>query len=625
MDGLDPADPGWIGGYRLLGRLGEGGMGRVYLARSERGRTVAVKVVKEELARKPDFRRRFAQEVKAAQRVGGDWTAPVLDADTEAPTPWVATGYVAGPSLAEVVDKQYGPLPPKSVRALAIGLIRALQAIHGAGLVHRDLKPSNVLVTIDGPRVIDFGIARALDTAVQSADGLTKPGALVGSPGFMAPEQVRGERVTFASDVFCLGAVLAYTATGRLPFGTAEGGIHSLLFRIAEEEADLEGVPEAWQGLIAACLAKDPAQRPSLDTLLASAEEVPGAPVGRGGRGGAWLPGEVLAELGRHAVRLLDSEDPQGPAPASGPASGASASVRISSPAPASGPIPVSSPVPGFGPPLAYSPTAPSWQSPQPGSPHPHSPLPGSLHPQSPFPGGLHPHSPPPGHLQAPHFSAPAYGSRLPTPRSTRGLSIALALLLALFVVPLLLRIAVLGVAYSRLSAAASTSATDLIEDYKYLSVASLGTEVLTVFVGIPVVIVWAFWFQRSRGNAEAFAPGHIRHASGMAAGSWFIPVVNFYMPKQIGNDIWTATTGRPAGAGRWLLHTWWWFWLAYFLAYANDSWASWYDRDLAVAATDTIVTSQAANVIGVVTAVLAIFFVRRLTNLQQARIAGGA
>ncbi|MFC8666032.1 protein kinase [Streptomyces sp. NPDC057199] len=631
MDGLDPADPGWIGGYRLLGRLGEGGMGRVYLARSERGRTVAVKVVKEELARKPDFRRRFAQEVKAAQRVGGDWTAPVLDADTEAPTPWVATGYVAGPSLAEVVDKQYGPLPPQSVRALAIGLIRALQAIHGAGLVHRDLKPSNVLVTIDGPRVIDFGIARALDTAVQSADGLTKPGALVGSPGFMAPEQVRGERVTFASDVFCLGAVLAYTATGRLPFGTADGGIHSLLFRIAEEEADLEDIPEAWQGLIAACLAKDPAQRPSLDTLLASAEGMPGAPVGRDGRGGAWLPGEVLAELGRHAVRLLDSEDPQGPAPTPSPVPGASASARIpspapaSNPAPASSPIPVSSPVPGFGPPLAYSPTAPSWQSPQPGSQHPHSPLPGSLHPQGPLPGGLHPHSPPPGHLQAPHFSAPAYGSRLPTPRSTRGLSIALALLLALFVVPLLLRIAVLGVAYSRLSAAASTSATDLIKDYKYLSVASLGTEVLTVFVGIAVVIVWAFWFQRSRLNAEAFAPGHIRHASGMAAGSWFIPVVNFYMPKQIGNDIWTATTGRPSGAGRWLLHTWWWFWLAYFLAYANDSWASWYDRDLAVAATDTIVTSQAANVLGIVTAVLAILFVRRLTNLQRARMAGGA
>ncbi|NGO13982.1 serine/threonine protein kinase, partial [Streptomyces sp. HC44] len=347
MNGLDPADPGWIGGYRLLGRLGEGGMGRVYLARSERGRTVAVKVVQEELARRPDFRRRFAQEVKAARRVGGEWTAPVLDADTEAPTPWVATGYVAGPSLAEVVDTQYGPLPPKSLRALAIGLIRALQAIHGAGLVHRDLKPSNVLVTIDGPRVIDFGIARALDTAVQSADGLTRPGALVGSPGFMAPEQVRGERVMFASDVFCLGAVLAYSATGRLPFGTAEGGIHSLLFRIAEEEADLTGIPEPWQGLIAACLTKDPAGRPSLDTLLASVEGSEGKAEGTGG---AWLPGEVLAELGRHAVRLLDSEDPEG----------RTLAERATDHGPS--PAPAPSPVPGFGPPLPYSPTAPSWQ-----------------------------------------------------------------------------------------------------------------------------------------------------------------------------------------------------------------------------------------------------------------------
>lgn len=202
MDGLIPGDPERIGRYRLLGRLGEGGMGRVYLARSDRGRTVAVKTVREELARMPDFRRRFSQEVKAAQRVGGEWTAPVLDADTEASTPWVATGYVAGPSLAEVVDRQYGPLPPSTLRVLAAGLVRALQAIHAAGLVHRDLKPSNVLVTIDGPRVIDFGIARALDVSTQSAEGLTAAGAVVGSPGFMSPEQVRGEKVSYASDVF---------------------------------------------------------------------------------------------------------------------------------------------------------------------------------------------------------------------------------------------------------------------------------------------------------------------------------------------------------------------------------------------------------------------------------------
>ncbi|MBR7676182.1 serine/threonine protein kinase, partial [Streptomyces daliensis] len=157
MKRLSTEDPRWIGGYRLLGRLGEGGMGLVYLARSERGRTVAVKVVQSELARQPDFRRRFALEIAAARRVGGTWTAPVLDADTEADTPWVATGYVAGPSLTEVVDEHYGPLPEHSVTALASGLVQALRAVHDAGLIHRDLKPSNVLITIDGPRVIDFG------------------------------------------------------------------------------------------------------------------------------------------------------------------------------------------------------------------------------------------------------------------------------------------------------------------------------------------------------------------------------------------------------------------------------------------------------------------------------------
>ncbi|MFC8197313.1 protein kinase [Streptomyces sp. NPDC057298] len=618
MDGLEPADPGWIGGYRLLGRLGEGGMGRVYLARSERGRTVAVKVVQAELASRPDFRRRFAQEVKAAQRVGGEWTAPVLDADTDAPTPWVATGYVAGPSLAEVVDEQYGPLPPKTLRALTIGLVHALRAIHGAGLVHRDLKPSNVLVTIDGPRVIDFGIARALDSAVQSADGLTKPGALVGSPGFMAPEQVRGERVTFASDVFCLGAVLAYAATGRLPFGSMEGGIHSLLFRIAQEEPNLEGIPEPWHGLVAACLAKDPGQRPSLDTLLKRAEEAEGGATdgGRTAAGGAWLPGAVLAELGRHAVRLLDSEDPEshslaGRAAAPGPGPGP---VQAASPLQGAIPSPAS-PVPGFGPPIPYAPATPSWQSPPPDGAHPYRTAPADLHPHSPLPGAVQP----------PHLSSPVFAGSPLTPRPTRGLSIALALLLGLFVVPLLLRSYVLATAFSRLSAADSTSDTDLIQDYELLSTASLATEVLGVLVGIPVVIVWAFWFQRTRTNAELFAPGRVRYAMGLAAGSWFIPVVNLYMPKQIGNDIWTATTGTPKGAGRWLLHTWWWVWIAFFVAYANDSTASWYDRGLAVAATDTIVTSQAANALGVVAAVLTVVFVRRLTSLQQNRINGAS
>ncbi|MEU3443995.1 protein kinase, partial [Streptomyces griseoincarnatus] len=268
MDQPGTGDPQSIGGYRLLARLGAGGMGQVYLARSDRGRTVAVKLVREELARQEEFRARFRQEVRAARQVGGDWTAPVLDADTEAAVPWVATGYVAGPSLQQVVGHDHGALPERSVRILGAGLAYALKDIHAAGIIHRDLKPSNVLVTIDGPRVIDFGIARALETVTDG--GLTRTGALVGSPGFMAPEQVRGDRITPACDVFCLGSVLAYAATGALPFGTANSGVHALMFRIAQEEPDLTQVPEGLADLVRACLRKDPAARPTLDEVLAA-------------------------------------------------------------------------------------------------------------------------------------------------------------------------------------------------------------------------------------------------------------------------------------------------------------------------------------------------------------------
>ncbi|MFH8467636.1 DUF4328 domain-containing protein [Streptomyces sp. NPDC017991] len=589
MDGLAPDDPGWIGNYRLLGRLGEGGMGRVYLARSDRGRTVAVKVVQEQLARKPDFRRRFAQEVKAAQRVGGEWTAPVLDADTEAPTPWVATGYVAGPSLAEVVDKQYGPLPPNSVRALGIGLVRALQAIHGAGLVHRDLKPSNVLVTIDGPRVIDFGIARALDPAMQSTDGLTMTGAVVGSPGFMSPEQVRGERVTYASDIFCLGAVLAYTASGKLPFGTGEGGIHSLLYRIASEEPDLTGIPAPWDQLIAWCLAKDPSQRPALETLLARIESMEDT-------GGAWLPGEVLAELGRHAVQLLNSEDPQSPQRLQ--------SHALAGQAPAAGAaqVPAPAPMQGFGPPVSYDPA------------HPPSPPPWQ---QSPPPGSLHAGSPPPGSLQpSPHYFSPR-----PPARSARGLGVGLSLLLGLYTLPLLIRGAVLGEAYLRLDAQDGAATPDVIQDYGALTFATDAVEFLESAVGLALLIVWPLWFQRMRNNADAFAPVRLRFAPGMAAGAWFIPLVNLFMPKQMTNDIWTATAGRARGAGRWLMHTWWWCWILYVLSYANNFFSSWYDTDTVSQAMSDIIDTQIAACTGVISAVTAVFFVRRLTSLQQKRI----
>ncbi|OON74881.1 serine/threonine-protein kinase [Streptomyces tsukubensis] len=309
MEALAAEDPRRIGAYKLLARLGAGGMGQVYLARSERGRTVAVKLVRHELAEQEEFRNRFRQEVRAAERVSAQWTAPVLDADTEAAIPWVATGYVAGPSLQSVVAHDYGPLPERSVRILAGSLALALKNIHSAGLIHRDLKPSNVLVTIDGPRVIDFGIARALETVTDG--GLTRTGAVVGSPGFMAPEQVRGERITQTSDIFCLGSVLAFAASGRLPFGTASSGVHALMFRIAEEEPDLSPLPEGLQDLVGACLIKDPSGRPTLDTILArtGADNT----LGDGRTREPWLPAALVAQLGREAVQLLETEEPDRP------------------------------------------------------------------------------------------------------------------------------------------------------------------------------------------------------------------------------------------------------------------------------------------------------------------------
>ncbi|MFG2330083.1 serine/threonine-protein kinase [Streptomyces sp. NPDC048604] len=295
MDPLHPEDPVAIGPFRLLGRLGVGGMGRVFLARSEGGRTVAVKVVHAELAEQDEFRRRFAREVAALERVGGTGTTPVLASDTSAHAPWVAIGYVPGPSLRTVVADEHGPLPPASVRALGAGLARALGHVHAAGLVHRDLKPSNVLLTVDGPQIIDFGIARAVDTITDG--GLTSTGAVVGSPGFMSPEQVRGEKLTPASDVFCLGSVLVYAATGRAPFGTVDSGVHATMFRIAHDEPDLAGLPAELAGLARACLAKEPADRP---TAVELAEALPVAE--------PWLPAEVLAGLGRHAARVLEAE-----------------------------------------------------------------------------------------------------------------------------------------------------------------------------------------------------------------------------------------------------------------------------------------------------------------------------
>ncbi|MEU6326399.1 serine/threonine-protein kinase [Streptomyces sp. NPDC047049] len=336
LRGLTADDPQWIGDYRLVSRLGSGGMGRVYLARSEGGRTVAVKLVKAELAVEEEFRDRFRAEVAAARRVGGRWTAPVLDADTEAAVPWVATGYIAGPTLSEVVGGSYGrpgsygPLPEHSLRQLAYGLACALRDIHGCGLVHRDLKPSNVLLTIDGPRVIDFGIARALDAVGDRTR--TRTGTVLGSPSFMSPEQVRGQRAGPASDVFCVGSVLAYAATGQQPFGSLSSGVHAVMFKIAQEDPELAGAPDGIRGLLQDCLAKDPAARPAPEEIAERTGPVPGGP-----SAAPWLPAELIARLGAHAVRLLDTDTPPGGQPPT---------LTSTRPSPAPAPPPPDEPTP---------------------------------------------------------------------------------------------------------------------------------------------------------------------------------------------------------------------------------------------------------------------------------------
>lgn len=292
VDELQPTDPRQVGRYRITGRLGGGGMGQVYLGHSPSGRLVAVKVVRPELAQDSGFRRRFAREVEAARRVTGFFTAALVDADPEGSMPWLATAYVPGLPLDEAVDA-HGPWQVESVRTLGAGLAEALEAVHAADLVHRDLKPSNILIASDGPRVVDFGISVAAE-----ATALTRTGMIVGTPGFMAPEQLVGRPVTPASDVFALGAVLAYAATGTSPFGT--GSAQALNFRIAYEEPDLSRLPGPGLEVIERCLAKDPGQRPSVTTLIGELAPVrresrsaePTAP-----RTATWLPAPVTAAL----------------------------------------------------------------------------------------------------------------------------------------------------------------------------------------------------------------------------------------------------------------------------------------------------------------------------------------
>ncbi|MFE5257294.1 protein kinase domain-containing protein [Streptomyces coelicoflavus] len=319
---LRTGDPERVGPYRIVARLGSGGMGRVYLAGSPGGRATAVKVVHEELAEDPAFRRRFRREVAAAQRVSGPFTAPVVDADPDAELPWLATAHVPGVALGTAVAA-HGAWPERSVRALGAGLAEALETIHRADVVHRDLKPSNVLLAPDGPRVIDFGISVAADDTK-----LTTTGAVVGSPGYLPPEQLVGREVGPPGDVFALGALLAYAATGSGPFGG--GPAHGVGYRVVHEDPDLAGLPDGLVEVVARCLAKDPRQRPGVSELVGELGRWE-ADDGTGGTftAGTWLPAPVAADIAALGAEPL-------PLPPSGVAAPADAdlpTVRV-------GPVP---------------------------------------------------------------------------------------------------------------------------------------------------------------------------------------------------------------------------------------------------------------------------------------------
>lgn len=295
MKPLTSQDPRTVGEFRTLVRLGAGGMGVVYLARSAGGALAAVKVIRAEHAADPGFRARFRREAEAAGRVTGPWVVPVTGTDPEAREPWLATAFVPGPSLGEAVEAR-GPLPVATVGALGARLAEALAAVHDAGLVHRDVKPGNVLLALDGPRLIDFGIARH-----EGATALTATGAVIGTPGFLAPEQASAGPLGPACDVFSLGCVLVYAATGRRPFGA--GTPAGLLFRTVHEEPDLSAVPAGLLPLLADCLAKDPADRP---TPWEVADRLTGG-------GAHWeVPGlaTAVAERSAAALALPDPEPP---------------------------------------------------------------------------------------------------------------------------------------------------------------------------------------------------------------------------------------------------------------------------------------------------------------------------
>jgi serine/threonine protein kinase len=385
MEPLSADDPRQIGGFLLRSRLGAGGMGRVYLAFSPGGRAVAMKVVHPGLAADPEFLRRFRNEVAAARAVSGMYTAPVVGAGIDDDPPWLATAYVPGPPLAEVVSR-YGPLPETAVWRLAAGLAEALRAVHACGLVHRDLKPGNVLLAADGPHVIDFGISRAFE-----GPSMTSTGMVVGTPGYMSPEQAEGQQAGPPSDVFSLGCVLAYAVTGNAPFGG--GSAASILYRVVTAVPDLSGVPANLRQVITACLAKNPAERIGLAQLGPMIAAL--GPAMSGMLGGFWPEplADIIAADNTHPVTQVGESPFSAPPVSAPPVSQAPTSQAPVNQAPVSG-SPFSPAQSGWNSPVAGSQAssaqapalAPDWQGMAQPSPLPQGP-PGVLGPPGATPG----------------------------------------------------------------------------------------------------------------------------------------------------------------------------------------------------------------------------------------------
>ncbi|MFB4266875.1 DUF4328 domain-containing protein [Nonomuraea sp. GTA35] len=552
---LRDGDPTQLGPYRLHARLGEGGMGQVFLGRSPGGRLVAVKVVRPQLADDAHFRRRFAAEVDAARKVGGFYTAQVVDADTDATPPWLASAYIPGPSLHQAVH-DHGPLPPDSVAVLGAGLAEGLAAVHACEVVHRDLKPANVVLAEDGPRLIDFGIARALD-----ATSHTQTSAVLGTAAYMSPEQAAGQRVGPASDVFSLGCVLAFAATGRSPFG--EGPVHAVVFRVVHAEPDLSGLPAPLAGLVAACLAKDPAARPGLEQVLGhlTALASPGGGLGQG----PWLPEALTHVIAQRRTLALTALEP--------PAAGTD----------------------GGGPRT----TAPSrLRAPQPLLADERRRMRGA--------GPLHP--------------AAAY-------------QIAVHVMLALFG---LISASIVAHQLAAFDDVGRMRPEDTFSDvdnfHEELSLIMLVAQIVS---GVGLVVCWLLWFHRVRAVAERLAPGRLRYRPAMAVLGWFIPIANFWLPKQIADDVWHASSppgraGAMAPAG--LLHTWWALWLVTLLTWPLF-WLDW---------TEYLITESqeigeetyrgyeympevwailAVHVLAVPVAIVTAWYVRRLSAMQAAKL----